>query len=201
MVSTQSPPPTVRIPANRLAGLIPVTVALPTGLATVMWTGHVLLSLNYQLTLRRLFVDWSIAFVMVVLGAFGVALLAIGLRWLAFAVWPGWLGVIADANGLELCLGPFGRQRLAMRGIVALYRFERDVDDAVLSTEDFIAPDQERAHHLPIIEYAGRTEPVNRALSKYIVGDERTHRSLLASWTAHVRALNGVHESPAGNSD
>jgi hypothetical protein len=202
MVAKSDTPPVVRIPADRLAGVLQVTTLLPIGAAIAFIASRYVSGLRFHFspTFSHV-VTYSLAFVVGGLALIGLLMAGVGLRWLVFGLWPGRLGLSCQGGILELRLGPFGSHRIALRDMQAVYRHERDPEDELLSTEDFALPEDEIAHRLPLLLY--RNAPMNRTLYRFLVGEESDHLKALRPMIDYLRApaATGVPSGEAGDDD
>ncbi len=169
----------LRLPADRAAGLLRIVLMLPAGALLLFAAAGVLRRFDFTPSPGSSWiVELSWVFVALAGALVGLILSIVGLRWLVYAAWPGRMGLTIAGEELEIALGPFGRRRLDLARMTAVYRFEMD-DEEATSTEDFMEPEDEVANTLPTIEHPDYPISVNRILQKYIVGQPHHHRRQL----------------------
>jgi hypothetical protein len=178
----------VVLPARRGAGLLRMVTLAPAGaaLATLAWAS---MPRDYRTPQGSAdVVAYSVAFIMALVGATGLAMLYSAVRWLAFCLWPKRLGLRVEGGVLTLALGPFGTRRWPVQELEAVYRFERNPDDDALSTEDYIDPEEEKATRLPLLIPLHQKTPLNRLFERFLSGTEPEQLRTLSPLIDHLRA-------------
>ncbi len=190
----------LRLPADRTAGLLRIVLLLPAGALLLFVAARRLGGFDFTPSpVSSWVVELSWAFLALAGALVGLILSIVGLRWLVYAAWPGRMGLTITGQELEIALGPFGRRRLDLARMTAVYRFEMD-DAEGTSTEDFLEPEDEIANNLPTIHHPDYPMSLNRILQKYIAGQPhdqlRQLRPLVDSLRdARPTATTQLHES------
>lgn len=178
----------LRLPADRTAGLLRIVLMLPAGALLLIVSARRLGDFDFTPSPASSFmVELSWAFLALAGAWVGLILSFVGFRWLVYAAWPGRMGVTITGQEIDIALGPFGRRRLDLARMAAVYRFEMDDEDAT-STEDFMEPEEEIANTLPTISHPDYPVSVNRMLQKYIAGQPHDHREQLQPLVALLRS-------------
>ncbi len=132
----------------------------------------------------------AVPFALAALGCMFVAL-----RWLLFAAWPARVGIVAEAEALELRLGPFGSQRYDTAQLDVRYPFELIEDEEDGGFEAFLPEDEQYARLLPCMRHPRASEPLNRTMLKFVSGSEEelaaALRPMIQRWrTVHSGEVN-----------
>ncbi|MFQ5413165.1 MAG: hypothetical protein ACE5E6_01775 [Phycisphaerae bacterium] len=137
--------------------------------------------------------DYGIAVPMLLVGLAGAACAVVAGRWLLLAVWPGRLGVVADADRLVLRLGPFGTTSYDAARLDVRYLFELESlpDDA--GVEAYLSEDEQTATLLPRIVHPDARTPLQRVIAKFCVGTEADAAATLGPVIAQWRAAMAHH--------
>lgn len=169
----------LRLPADRTAGLLRIVLLLPAGALLLIAAAGRIGSFDFTPSpASSWMVELSWAFVALAGALVGLVFSIVGLRWLVYAAWPGRMGLTISGQEMEIALGPFGRRRLDLARMTAVYRFEMD-DAEATSTEDFMEPEDEIANTLPTIHHPDYPVSLNRILQKYIAGQPNHQRQQL----------------------
>lgn len=169
----------LRLPADRTAGLLRIVLMLPAGALLIIVAARGLGGFDFTPSpASSWMVELSWAFVALAGALVGLILSIVGLRWLVYAAWPGRMGLTITEQEMDIALGPFGRRRLDLARMTAVYRFEME-DEEATSTEDFMEPEDEIASTLPTIQHPDYPISLNRILQKYIAGQPHDHRRQL----------------------
>jgi len=127
----------------------------------------------------------------------GAAMLVVGLRWLLLTLWPGRVGITADAHSLRLALGPFGRHIYDVNRLEAKYLFELSVDIVESGFEALLPDDEQVDNFLPRLLHPDAKTPINRSIMRFACGTEaevaRALRPMIAQWRGeNATAENAV---------
>ena len=181
---SETPEPTAdtipeRLPADRSAGLLRISVFLPIGglLLAAAWPLFAKLDFTPS-AMASMAEQLSWAFLALCAAVAGLAFAIVGLRWLLYVLWPGPMGITVRQTDVLIALGPFGRSVLDRRRMTAQYRFELE-DRELLSPEDFMTPDEEIETCLPILRHPEHPDSLNDTIRKYIAGTTEQHLRIL----------------------
>lgn len=119
---------------------------------------------------RLVDVSLLIAVLPVAVGA--VYLLVLGLRWIALAVWPTSVGVVATSDALILRLGPFGIRRFDVARLDLKYAFELTGDEDDGGFESFLPEKEQMAMFLPRMLHPTYKERIDLLILKFAGGSE-----------------------------
>ncbi len=186
-----------RLPADRSAGLLRISVFLPIGglLLAAVWPLFAKLDFTPS-AMASMAEQLSWAFLALCAAVAGLAFAIVGLRWLLYVLWPGPMGITVRRADVLIALGPFGRCLLDRRRLTAQYRFELE-DRELLSPEDFMTPEEEIETCLPILRHPEHPDSLNDIIRKYIAGTTQQHLRTLNPLIQSLR-----HSAPtAGNAE
>lgn len=145
--------------------------------------------------------DYSLAIVMLPVALGGLVIAGMGLRWLAMAVWPGWLGIVADADGLSFHLGPMGSARYCAGELDVRYLFELLGEDGEGDAELYEAltdPQEQMASMLPRIRCARSAKSLERRIVRFTRMGEQELAALLRPFIESVRRDRSGADAGAG---
>ncbi len=186
-------PPTVRVPASRSRALTrAVAWAAPT---IVFGSGTALIfqQIDFQPSaIAGHLVSYSLALTGLVPGGAALLSLVKTAQWSLFALWPAPLGVIATHDTLVLRLATFGHRRYAAASLDVRYPFELSSDETEDEFDAFLPEEEQRRRLLPRIAHASSTEPLNRAILRFVAMPESeialTLRPVVDAWRGEVAA-------------
>ncbi len=146
--------------------------------------------------------DYSLAVAMIPIAAAGLVLTYHGLKWLTLALWPAWVGIVADSDGLTLRLGPFGRTRYALDRLDIRYPFE--IADQLTPDDDMIYeahldPAEQLDRLMPRIRYPGESDTLDRRLKIVTRIDEKTLADALRPFIEYARRPRTPTKTPTIN--
>lgn len=179
----------VVITARRSAGMLTIVTFIPLGIFLLWVAAKQAGTLTFRdVGVSNRLTDISWAFLLGLVTLIALWLLALGLRWLAFALWPGPLGLVVEKEATMLRLGPFGTRTLPTGAFSAQYRFELRDDDRPLEEDDHLPEEVEIQTQLPIITHKDLKPSLNRILDRFLSGSTRQHITMLQPWIHYLRS-------------
>ncbi len=127
----------------------------------------------------------------------GVAMIVLGLRWLLLALWPGRVGVTADARSLHLAFGPFGSRTYDVDRLDTKYYFELSIDIVEVGFEALLPDEEQVANFLPRLLHPDAKTPINRTIMRFAGGTEAEVACALRPMIAHWRGEEATVEASA----
>lgn len=133
--------------------------------------------------------DYALATMLLAVAATGAALLALGLKWLLFWLWPGSLAIVADERELCIPTGPLRRVRLDWARMSARYSFEMspDEDEDAFYFDSMMDEDTEPAARLPLLQHPACRGPVNYHLVRFAKAEENVLVQRLRPFVERIR--------------
>ena len=168
-----------RLPADRSAGLLRISVFLPIGGLLLISAWPLFAKLDFTPSaIASMAEQLSWAFLTLCTTVAGLAFAFVGLHWLLYVLWPGPMGITVRRADVLIALGPFGHHVLDRTRMTARYRFELE-NRELLSPEDFMSPEEEIESCLPILRHPEHPDSLNDIIRKYIAGTTEQHLRLL----------------------
>ncbi len=131
-------------------------------------------------------VELAIIAALVPFGLAGIAMVALGMRWLLLALWPGCVGVTADAHALRLALGPFGNRTYDTDRLEVRYFFELSEDNDEGGFEALLPEQEQIKNFLPRLLHPDAKSPLHRSIMRFADGTEssiaQALRPVIAQW-------------------
>ena len=182
--------PLARIAVPRSRALERALMRLVPGWFLLLVAYRVLIALNFSASgITNRITEYSITVVILPLAIAGLVLVLRGLRWLAMALWPGRLCIVADADVLTFDLGPMGRHRYPTDRLDVRYLFEMpdNSQDEGMTYEAYLDPRQQMEELLPRIRFPGEPDALEERITYYATGTEKQLAETLRPFVEYMR--------------